>query len=266
MPVGLAAKSRNVPIITHDSDAVPGLANRIVGRWAAIHATGMPPDYYSYPKDSIRYVGIPLDEHIQPVTESLRKRYKSELGIPQTAKVLLVSGGGLGSLTLNELALKMAPKLIKNNNLFILHITGSEHQQDIQAKYRAVLGEGVNRVRVVGFTSEFYKYVGAADIVISRAGATTLAELAIQEKAVILIPAPFLTSGQQLKNAQRLEETGAVIVLPNDTTAVKLESTVKELLNNPERRLELERNIAATAQPHAAEKLAKLILAEIKNR
>src|SRR5579862_561435 len=68
LPVGIAARLLKIPIITHDSDSTPGLANRIIGRWAKIHATGMPPEYYSYPKSKTVFVGIPIDQTIKRVT------------------------------------------------------------------------------------------------------------------------------------------------------------------------------------------------------
>ena len=74
VPVGLAAATLRIPVVTHDSDTVPGLANRIVGRFAKAYATGMPEKYYQYPVQRTHYVGIPIDERIKPVTKELQTR------------------------------------------------------------------------------------------------------------------------------------------------------------------------------------------------
>jgi UDP-N-acetylglucosamine--N-acetylmuramyl-(pentapeptide) pyrophosphoryl-undecaprenol N-acetylglucosamine transferase len=259
VPVGLAARKYNLPIVTHDSDAVPGLANRIVGRWASVHATGMPAEYYSYPKNTVAYVGIPMDEKIMPVTAANQNNFKNELGIPEKSHVLLVSGGGLGSQSLNEKVVQISSELLKNN-VYILHITGSQHQVVVQEKYQAALGEAADKVQALGFTNEFYKYAGAADVVISRAGATTIAELAIQRKAVILVPAPFLTAGQQLKNAKSLSEAHAVEVVDDKASPEELLAAAQKLFGDEARRKKLADNLAKTAKPDAADKLAEIIL------
>jgi UDP-N-acetylglucosamine--N-acetylmuramyl-(pentapeptide) pyrophosphoryl-undecaprenol N-acetylglucosamine transferase len=259
VPVGLAARKFKLPIITHDSDAVPGLANRIVGRWASVHATGMPAEYYNYPKGTIAYVGIPMDEKIKSVTAADQKDFKAELGIPAGRQVLFVSGGGLGSQTVNEMVIKGSSELVKQN-VYILHITGLQHEANVRKKYKELLGEDINKVQVLGFTNEFYKYAAAADVVISRAGATTLAELALQRKAVVLIPAPFLTAGQQLKNAKSLSDEEAVEIVDDKAAPEELLKTVEALLKDKSKREKLAKNLAKTAHPNAAAELAEIIL------
>lgn len=262
VPVGLAAKTLRLPIVTHDSDASAGLANRIVGRWAKIHATGMPPEYYNYSKDTIRYVGVPVDERVKPVDEKMQKDLKRQIELPPDCLMLMVSGGGLGSARLNELMVNVAPALLKKHpSLHIVHFSGTGHQDSVAEHYRRELGaEMPTRVKVIGFSSDFYVYSGAADVVVARAGATTLAELAIQKKASVIIPSPFLTGGHQLKNAENLTTNKAAKVLPNDVSSQKLLTVLGELLQNKSVRNELSKNIGTLAHPDAANKLAEILL------
>lgn len=262
VPVGLAAKMRGVPIVTHDSDIVPGLANRLVGRWARVHATGMPAELYAYPPASTVQVGIPIDERIKKVTLKVQKDYKKQLKLPLDSQLLLVSGGGNGSAYLNKLMLAIAENLLSSNlSLQIIHVAGAAHEDELVSAYKNALPKGeLSRVRVIGFSSDFYAFAGAADLVITRAGATTLAELAAAGKACILIPAPFLTGGHQLKNAAELEDKDAAVVLNEDAAPDELLVTVSELLNNDSRRWELAKNLYGTARPEAAAKLAEIIL------
>lgn len=267
VPVGLAAKLHNVPIITHDSDTVPGLANRIVGRWAQIHATGMPADNYSYRPETIRYTGIPVDERIKPVTAAMQKSYKLELGVPADAPLLLAAGGGQGSQQINSLMLGIAPKLLSGDSkLRIIHMVGTSlagktSLEDIRKHYKKALPAGsYQRLETMSFTSDFYKYSGAADLIITRAGASAMAEFGLQGKACIVIPNDALAGGHQTKNAQQLKAEQAAEVLPGNTTPEQLLKATLNLLKKPEQRAKLAANFSSTARPNAAKDLAELIL------
>ena len=262
VPVGLAAKIRGIPIVTHDSDAVPGLANRIVGKWAKIHATGMPAKFYRYPKDTIEYVGIPVDPRIKKVTPKLQKDYKHQLKIPLDSQVLLLSGGGNGSKHLNDLLVSIARNLLEANlSLHIIHLTGTAHEAEVKETYKALLPNSEqDRVKTAGFSPDFYAYSGAADLVITRAGATTIAELSAAGKACILIPAPFLAGGHQLKNAEELAGKDAAVVVSEDVRPDELLVIISELLNNDSRRWELAKNLYGVSRPDAAANLADIIL------
>ena len=261
VPVGLAARSLKIPIVTHDSDSLPGLSNRIVGRFAQVHATGMPAKHYDYPQESIRYVGIPLDERIKPVTASRQKAFKKQLGLPAESLVLLVGGAGHGARDVNNMVLAIAPKLLERfQKLQIIHIAGQQHQKEVMAKYQAAAPDQLSRLMILGFTADFYKYTGAADLIISRAGATTIAELAAQRKAVILIPAPHLSAGHQLKNAAELTKHQAALVVANDSQPEELLKAVSGILDNASNRRKLADKLGALAKADAADKLAGLLL------
>lgn len=262
VPVGIAARFRHIPIITHDSDAVPGLANRTVGRWASIHTTGMPASYYPYAKDTIIQTGIPVDEHIKPINPATQSQLKAQIGLSEDSLMLLVAGGGLGSRTINNLIVNIAPELFKKYpNLQIIHVSGSGHREAVVNQYQKRLAKSdIAKVRVIGFANDIYVYSGAADVVLARAGATTLAELALQAKASVIIPSPFLTGGHQLKNAEELTTKNAAEVLPNDVSTQKLFSVLDALLQNKQRRDELAHKIGSLAHPDAAKQLADILL------
>jgi UDP-N-acetylglucosamine--N-acetylmuramyl-(pentapeptide) pyrophosphoryl-undecaprenol N-acetylglucosamine transferase len=272
VPVGLAARLHGIPIITHDSDSVPGLANRIVGRWAAVHATGMPASYYNYPKDSIAYTGIPVDERIKPITSNLQAADKEQLGISADAPLLLAAGGGQGAQQINDLMLAIAPKLLAANpKLHIVHIVGigmagQMSEQQIKETYAKLLPKSdLKRLTTLSFTSDFYRYSGAADLIITRAGASAMAEFALQGKACIVVPSSVLAGGHQLKNAQALKDANAAEVLPPDATANQLLKVAADLLKNPMGRTKLADNLSSMAKPNAAKDLASIILEQAGN-
>jgi UDP-N-acetylglucosamine--N-acetylmuramyl-(pentapeptide) pyrophosphoryl-undecaprenol N-acetylglucosamine transferase len=265
VPIGLAAACLRIPYITHDSDAIPGLANRIIARWAQTHAVAMDEAIYPYPQDKTVTTGIPLQAVFEPVTNALQAKYRRELGLPEAAHVLFVIGGGLGSRRVNEAVADIVPHLLRDvSNLYILQAAGRQHADEVSRKYDEMLpGTLRDRVRVKGYIEDNYRYSGAADVVITRGGATNLAEFALQAKPCVVIPAPFLTGGQQLKNAQYLADRDAAVVLDEQSVvrdANKLAKELVKLLEDKDLRQKLAKNIAEQAEPHAAQKIANLLL------
>jgi UDP-N-acetylglucosamine--N-acetylmuramyl-(pentapeptide) pyrophosphoryl-undecaprenol N-acetylglucosamine transferase len=227
----------------------------------------MPASAHKYPKDSIHYVGIPVDERIRPVTKEMQADFKKQLGLPASSKLLLVGGAGLGAKAINDKALAIASQLLERfADLQIVHLAGPKHQALVTAEYKKTLSTSIERVQVLGFTADFYKYTGAADLIVTRAGATTIAELAGQRKAVILIPAPHLTGGHQLKNANELAKKHAALVVSNEAEPDELFKTVVKTLEDKTLRQELANNLGALAMLDAANKLAELLLQIAKNR
>lgn len=265
VPVCLGSALRRVPYITHDSDPVPSLANRIIARWAALHAVAMPKDVYPYRQSKTVTTGIPLSRDFMPVTPALKKRYRKEIGIPEDDKLLFVIGGGLGSQRVNRAVADVVPHLLRDfSGLRVVHAAGRAHEEAVRQSYISSLPiEEQGRVQVVGFIPDVYLYSGAADVVVSRAGATNLAEFAVQGKACVVIPSAFLAGGHQLANARYLEEKGAAVVIDEDDLAAdpnRLAKQVARLMKNPSRAEALGAKLAGFARPDAAEAIAGLIL------
>jgi UDP-N-acetylglucosamine--N-acetylmuramyl-(pentapeptide) pyrophosphoryl-undecaprenol N-acetylglucosamine transferase len=262
VPVGIAAKIRGIPIVTHDSDTVPGLANKIIGRWARVRATGMPAEFYNYSSGKVIYTGIPTDERLKHLNKNELSNYKKDIGISPSDKLLFIVGGSLGARDINDKILKIAPDLLENMpNLHIVHIAGMQNEEEVKRQYGVIL-EGVKnkKISVLGFTNEYFKYVEAADLIVSRAGATSIAEYAAAQKPCILIPSPFLTGGHQLKNAEQLQKIGAVEVVDNDAPAEMLLGKIVKLLASPAKCSSLAKKLGSTAKPDAAANLAKILL------
>jgi UDP-N-acetylglucosamine--N-acetylmuramyl-(pentapeptide) pyrophosphoryl-undecaprenol N-acetylglucosamine transferase len=237
----------------------------MIARWAALHAVALPEDIYPYPQDKTVTTGIPLSKDFKPVTDALKKRYRKDIGVPEDAKLLFVIGGGLGSQRVNQAVTEVMPHLLRDfDDLQVVHAAGSAHEDRVRQAYVSALPiEEQGRVKVVGFIPDVYLYSGAADIVVSRAGATNLAEFAVQGKACIVIPSGFLAGGHQLANARYLEKQGAAVVIDEDDLADdpnRLAKQAARLLKDSRRLGSLGRKLAGFAQPRAAETIAKLIL------
>lgn len=264
VPVGLAAASLKIPYITHDSDILPGLANRIIGRWASWHAVAMPKEHYTYPAGRIVQVGIPVSDKYRMITASAQKEYKQSFGLPSDAQVILVTGGGLGAHRLNMAITAIAKHLLaRHPKAVIMHISGRGKEEEVTAAYqKALKPTDLERIVLEPFVEDLYRYSGAADVIITRAGATTLAEFALQAKACIVVPNPILTGGHQTKNSNVLEDLEAIEVV-TDAAVTKnpelLLQQVEALLDDPRLRLTLARNLHATAIDDASTKIAELI-------
>lgn len=269
VPVGLAAARAHIPYITHDSDALPGLANRLIARWAVKHAVALPADIYPYPPDKTITTGIPLQADFLPVTPELQRRYRQELELPTGAKVLFIIGGGLGAQRVNQAVSEAVPHLLDQfQDLHVRHVVGRANQVAMNDNYAARLEPAERgRVKVYGYLDDVYRYSGAADLVITRAGATNLAEFALQGKACIVIPNPLLAGGHQLKNAEYLAEQGAAVVLDEADLLDdphRLAKQASDLLNSPKACQKLGAKLAAFAKPDATAALAELILEQAK--
>ena len=262
LPVGMAAKALNIPLVIHDSDAHPGLTNRILSRWATKIATGAPLKFYSYPKDISQYVGIPVGDDFAPLSEEKRRQIKIKLGFDPNSPLIVVTGGGLGARRMNDAVTKRMSELLSITSLALISGTG---QYD---ELRAITPETDPRFQLHAFISDgMADMLGAADIVVARAGATTILELAALAKPSILVPNGYLTGGHQLKNAEVYAESGAVEVIDEhelDANPQLLVDTLTSLLANPKRLQKMSAAFHAYARPDAARAMAALVLEAAK--
>jgi UDP-N-acetylglucosamine--N-acetylmuramyl-(pentapeptide) pyrophosphoryl-undecaprenol N-acetylglucosamine transferase len=257
VPVGIAAALLRVPFITHDSDAIPGLANRLVGRWARVHAVAQPIEGYAYPPANTVQVGVIVADEFQMVDPHTQKHFKTILGLPPQKPLLVVTGGSSGAQRLNAAMVQVVPKLLHDYpKLQIIHQAG----QDKTDLYGPFTNE---RLHVVDFMKPMYQFTGAADVVVARSSANTLAELGVQGRAVIAVANPLLTDGHQLKNAQKLADKQAVISVEETaqaTNASQLDDAIRSLLDAPRLREELAANLHESVMQGAAAKIASLLV------
>jgi len=266
VPVGLAAAMLGIPYVTHDSDAIPGLANRIVARWAKAHAVALPKEVYTnYPQDKVVTVGVPVSHNFYPAKAKEREQWRKRLGLEQAGKVLFVTGGGNGADRLNKAVIGCAEELLERYpDLMIAHVAGRQLEDDVRRRYRQVLSpEQQTRVIVKGFVTNLYQYSGVADVVVTRAGMSSLSEFAVQAKACVVVPNPQLTGGHQLKNAKVLSDRKAIRLVSEETMKEDpraLMPAITDLFDHPDKAKALGSKLSELAQPNAAHLLAVVLL------
>lgn len=261
VPVGFAARLRRIPYITHDSDAVPGLANRLTAKHALFNTTAMPAETYPYKQSKTVQVGIPIQHHYSSVSEKDMEVAKKQLGYNKNATVLLCVGGGLGAQRVNEALVRATPDLLKlQPKLQIIHVTGKKLYDETQKMYNATLsGQDQKRIKLVDFSTELHVYSMAADVVLTRAGATNIAEFSAQGKLCVVVPNPVLTGGQQLHNAAVLERYNAAIIVREDSLA-KLCDVLHEVFSMPRtEKNKITKNISHLSSHDSAQLLVDML-------
>jgi UDP-N-acetylglucosamine--N-acetylmuramyl-(pentapeptide) pyrophosphoryl-undecaprenol N-acetylglucosamine transferase len=249
----VVGKKRGLPTFVHESNAIPGRANR----WNAKHVTrvllGFAECRAHFPKAECEVVGTPIRSALrQPVERSAARR---AFGLSPDKSTLLVMGGSQGASGINKRVVEALPKL--GGRLQAIHLTGKSDEAATREAYAAA---GV-KAHVAAFHHAMQEAYGAADIAIARSGAASLTELSHFGLPSVLIPYPFAAEDHQSANARIFVHAGAsVMIQESGTTGDTLGSTINELLDAPARLAEMAQRARAISPADAAERVADTIL------
>lgn len=260
VPVGLASRILRIPYVTHDSDALPGLTNRLIAKKARANAVGMPTEDYPYAKNKLVYVGIPVTKDFLDISDETRLKKRKELEVVSSDFLILITGGSNGAQRLDKIVHASLKKLLDDNpRLNIIHQVGKGNEE-LYADFPAHLH---SRIRVASFLRPLSSYIAAADTVITRAGATAITEIGLQKKPIIIVPNPYLSGGHQLKNAQFYKDNKSALVL-NENEAMEdpklLSDAINKLIDSKDDRHNLANRLYKITQKNAAEKITDLLV------
>jgi UDP-N-acetylglucosamine--N-acetylmuramyl-(pentapeptide) pyrophosphoryl-undecaprenol N-acetylglucosamine transferase len=244
-PVGVAAWRLGIPLALHEQNAIPGTTNRWLARLARRVFVSFPETCSYLPPDKVAWTGNPIREEFFGITGER----------PARPFTVLVTGGSQGAHHLNMETLKALPLLMDiQEQVLFLHLTGDADFKEVEAGYR----EQGWAAEVAAFTKEMPEWMGRAHLVVSRAGASTLAELAAVGRAAILVPYPFAANNHQEFNARFLAEAGAgEIILNKDFTGAFLAGRIRELMSQPGKREAMETAARRLAKPDAAKQIVE---------
>ena len=267
LPVGLVAKLFKIPYIIHESDSVAGLANRLLMKKAKKVAFGMPiPEETAAKHPNYVWTGIPVGPKFKPVNGNKQLSLKKAFSFNPDKPLVVITGGSQGSENLNEATRAILPELLKFTSVGL--VAGRKHFEnmiDLKQYENWDKASLESNFRMWEFNTTMDELMGAADVVVSRAGATTIAELAGLKKAVILVPFARLPGGHQSKNADRLAKSGAATIV-NDLKMVEdptiLLDEIRHLVKSPRLRADMADKLAEEARSDAAKRLAEIILEE----
>jgi UDP-N-acetylglucosamine--N-acetylmuramyl-(pentapeptide) pyrophosphoryl-undecaprenol N-acetylglucosamine transferase len=249
-PAMMAAVLSRIPTLAFEPNAAPGLANRIVGKWVSAAAVNFPPAVKYFRKAEV--TGIP----VRPEFFALPARAAGSL--PH----LLVFGGSQGARALNERMPEILAGLLEEvPGLTILHQAGARHAETVQAAYAAT-GAPSDRWRVSAFLDDMAARFAAADVILARSGASTVAELAAAGKPSLLVPFPAAADDHQTRNAEVLAAAEAAVLMPErEMTAERLLAVLIGMLRSPDRLEQMGLRARTLAHPDAAERIAAMVVA-----
>ncbi len=256
VPPVVAARLLGIPVITHESDTTPALATRINASMARTVLVAFAATRGRLPsrlRRRVQVTGNPLRAGLE---QGDAARGRAALGAPPALPLLLVTGGSSGARALNELVHRALPELTRH--WFVVHQTGAAWRRP------APPGALAGRYRALPFVNEgFADLLAAADLVVSRAGANTLGELAATATPAVLIPLPRTQSrGEQMANAELFAARGAALVLAEEQAdPAALLATLHELRGDAARRRRMAGNMARLATGDAARRIAAIVAA-----
>jgi UDP-N-acetylglucosamine--N-acetylmuramyl-(pentapeptide) pyrophosphoryl-undecaprenol N-acetylglucosamine transferase len=262
VPAVLASWWARRPVVLHEQNAVPGLANRLLARRSAVVCASFAESIPLLPRTRTVVTGNPVREAVLDVPRrraELRGEAHSTLGLAEERRTVLVFGGSQGALSIDRAVAGAARILRARSDLQLLVLTGRSHLREVSEPSP---GDGALRVIAVPFLDRMELAYAAADLVVARAGATTIAEVAVCGLAAILVPYPYATGNHQEANARALERAGAATIVPD--RALSAELLARRVTTLVEDDVALERmraNAARWARPDAARAVAREVVA-----
>ena len=249
VPLVIAARLARVPTLLLEQNVIPGATNRLLGRFAQRVCTSFRETATSFPGARVVCTGNPVREEVLAVAAARAAR-------PAAAErlVLLVVGGSGGAHRLNVAAVEAMARLAGRSRLRIVHQTGAADAEETRRRYAEVGADA----EVQPFFTDMAALYDEADLVLCRAGATTIAELLVVGLPAILVPYPYAADDHQRRNAEAVQAVGAAtLILDRDLTPERLADALARLLDDADRRREMGAAARAIARPEAGRLVAE---------
>jgi UDP-N-acetylglucosamine--N-acetylmuramyl-(pentapeptide) pyrophosphoryl-undecaprenol N-acetylglucosamine transferase len=241
----LAGRMRGVPTFIHESNAIPGKANRWTARFVRAVMLGFKECEQFFPKVRTEITGTPIRNELRPLDRSVARQ---KLGLRPDLATLLVMGGSQGATGINQAVIKSLP-LLRDAPFQVAHLCGARDER--------VVVESYQRENIPAFVAPFHhemeQVYSAADLVIARSGAASLAEIAAFALPSILVPYPYAAEDHQTRNAEIFVRAGAAALVKESALSVEmLANSIKELVSNPQKRHRMSECCAKLAPKNAA--------------
>ena len=258
-PPILAARSFGAKTFLHESNTIPGKANRFLARFVDEAFIGFPEASARLKVKKISVTGTPVRPQFSESRIQNPESSRVALGLEPSLPTMLVVGGSQGARGLNDLILSALPLLAKKNWQW-LHLTGANDLEKVKAAYAALNLPAI----VKPFLAEMELAVGAATACVSRSGASSLAEMAAMRLPTALVPLPTSADNHQFFNAAAFEKTGAAILLDQkNSTPAKVADVLAQLVSDESVRSKIQCALVQWHAPNAAEVIAENILKAI---
>ena len=253
-PVLYQAAKQGIPTLIQEQNSYAGITNKILGKKAKKICVAYDHMERFFPAQNIVMTGNPVRQNLLKIKDHSNEAYQFFNFSPKK-KTLLIIGGSLGARTINESILKDLELLymVHQNDLQVIWQTGKFYIEDIKKKTSAL---PIKNMVITDFIARMDLAYSIADLVISRAGASSISELSLLRKPCLLVPSPNVSEDHQTKNALALVERKAAVMVSDKEAPQQLLNKTIELIQNKEQLAELSENIAYFARPYAANSIA----------
>lgn len=258
LAIGRAAEKRGIPVVVHEQNSVMGMANKNLAKRAHKvcltygHAASAVAD-----QSKVIVTGNPVRRQVFAAT---REEGRAAFDVPEDARMLLVTGGSLGARHLNEALCACKADLIAEDDLYIIHVTGPKELETVTAKLALTPEEAV-RWKLFGYTNQMGQAMAAADAIVSRAGASSLAEISARALPALLVPFPYATEDHQTTNAQAAVEAGcAHMIADADVEGDDFKRELLLLVRDADLRARMREAARAQKTADAAALLADIVM------
>nr|WP_263328094.1 undecaprenyldiphospho-muramoylpentapeptide beta-N-acetylglucosaminyltransferase [Neobacillus sp. Marseille-Q6967] len=260
-PVVYAAAKLGIPTIIHEQNSVPGLTNKFLSRYVNKIAVCFNEAKEHFPEDKVVFTGNPRASEVLG-KDGIQGRLSA--GLSTTLPAVLIFGGSRGARPINEAVVKALPEL-SEKSYQVLYVTGDVHYETVRKEVELV-GNPKNVV-IKPFIHNMPEVLAGIDLVVSRAGATTLAELTSLGIPSILVPSPYVTNNHQEKNARSLSDHGAAeLVLEKDLNSQTLIQHIDKILLNMENLKDMKTKAKKLGVPDSAARLYELMKQLVKQK
>lgn len=256
IPVAYAAEQLGIPVVVHEQNSVMGMANKEISKKAAKTCLTYGIAAEGTKARNVVVTGNPVRKSVM---EATRQQGRAMLGIPEDARMLLVFGGSLGARHINQGIAAMKDQLLSYEDLYIVHVTGPK-EYDSVVEELALSDEEKKRWQVMGYQDRMGETLAATDAIVSRAGATSLAEISARAIPALLVPFPFATADHQTMNARAYVGAGCAFMMPDDQVETpEFQQKVRQLIEDADLRASMTKAAQAQETANAASKLADVV-------
>ena len=251
------AASMGIPTLIQEQNSYAGVTNKILAKNADMICVAYDGMERFFPKEKIMLTGNPVRKSLIEMRTNRNEAIK-KIGLDENKKCVLIVGGSLGARSINEAVLANIETIRENGDIQFIWQTGKLYFEEMKERCAAI-GKPAN-LTVTDFVSDMAAALGAADLVVSRAGAGSISEFALLGKAVILVPSPNVSEDHQTKNAMALVDKGAAIHIPDSKAKEELVKVAVETVLDQEKIATLEKNVEKLGKPNAAEVIANEVI------
>jgi UDP-N-acetylglucosamine--N-acetylmuramyl-(pentapeptide) pyrophosphoryl-undecaprenol N-acetylglucosamine transferase len=256
-----------IPTVRHESNAVPGLTTKMLAGGVDAMMVGFEESKHAYKNsESVVVTGTPVRGDFRNYS---KETAKAELGIKPEEKLIVSVWGSLGATRMNEIMADFIADTYQTSDFNLIHAAGRERYDTMMARLNGLCPAGCSKqgYDVRPYIYDMSRVMAAADLVVCRAGASTLAELALMGKPCVLVPSPNVTNNHQEKNARVLENAGgAVVLVEGGLTSEKFKNTVLELIGDENRLNTMAECMRNAAPSDAAERMTDVVLSLVANK